>query len=183
MKFHRFWTLAFSMFCLSGGAALGADSIYDSAMRSIDGELVYLADYEDKVLLIVNVASQCGLAGQYKQLQALHEKYSGQGLVVIGVPCNQFNNSEPGSESEIKRFCSTNYNVTFLMTRKEWVNGDTESPLYTYLKSHANPPGRIRWNFEKFIVSKKGKVVGRFGPAIPPTAKSFIKMIEEELAK
>lgn len=183
MKFWQSLAFAASVLCLSGGASLAADSVHEFTMKSIDGEEVKLADYKDKVLLIVNVASECGLTPQYKELQALHEKYADKGLVVIGVPCNQFGGQEPGSETEIKKFCSTKYKVTFPMMSKVEVNGDGEDKLYTYLKSNSEKKDKIGWNFEKFIVGKDGKVVGRISPRTAPDDKEVIAMIEAALAK
>ncbi len=183
MKYWQSLALAATVFCLSGGASVAADSVHEFTMKSIDGEDVKLSDYKGKVLLIVNVASECGLTPQYTQLQALHEKYAEKGLVVIGVPCNQFGGQEPGSESEIKKFCSTKYKVSFPMMSKVEVNGDKESELYTYLKGHSENKGKISWNFEKFVVGKDGKVVGRISPRTAPDDKEVTAMIEAALAK
>jgi glutathione peroxidase len=169
--------------------------IYDITVKDMDGSDVSLANYKGKVLLIVNVASKCGLTPQYEGLEALYQKYKDQGLEILGFPCNQFLGQEPGTNEEIQSFCSLNYNVTFPLFDKIDVNGETESPLYTYLKKQAPfkgyPEGTeefatmldeihqktgtgfdqgdaIRWNFGKFLVSKDGKTILRFEPMVTP---------------
>lgn len=153
-------------------------------MKSIDGKEVDLSKYQGKVVLMVNVASECGLTPQYKQLQALHKKYSEQGLAVVGFPCNQFGAQEPGSEDAIKQFCEKNYGVEFDMFAKVDVNGDKACPLYKYLTSVDTKPqgsGKIGWNFEKFLVNRNGQVVARFSPRTKPDAAEVVKLIEEQL--
>lgn len=155
-------------------------------MKSIDGEEIDLSKYEGKVLLIVNVASRCGYTGQYKGLQAIHEKYEKDGLVVLGVPCNQFGKQEPGTEEEIKEFCTSKYNVDFDMFAKVDVNGDDACDLYKYLTSEeavGDKAGAVRWNFEKFLVSRDGKVVGRYPSKIAPESETLVSAVEAELAK
>jgi len=145
-------------------------SVYDVAVKTIAGEQQTLAEYKGNVLLIVNTASKCGLTPQYKGLQALHERYQDQGLVVLGFPCNQFAGQEPGSEEEIAQFCDLNYGVSFPLFAKVDVNGPHTHPLYQYLKSHA-PEGNgedIEWNFAKFLVSRDGQVAKRIGPRVQP---------------
>ena len=169
--------------------------IYDITVKDMDGSDVSLANYKGKVLLIVNVASKCGLTPQYEGLEALYQKYKDQGLEILGFPCNQFLGQEPGTNEEIQSFCSLNYNVTFPLFDKIDVNGEAESPLYTYLKKQAPfkgyPEGTeefaamldeihqktgtgfdqgdaIRWNFGKFLVSKDGKTILRFEPMVTP---------------
>lgn len=162
---------------------MAADSIHEFKMKDIEGKEVELSEFKDKVVLIVNVASKCGATPQYEQLQALSDKYSKKGLVVVGVPCNQFGGQEPGSEKDIKEFCSTKYKVTFPMMSKVDVNGDKEDPLYTFLKAHAESKDNVKWNFEKFVIGKDGKVVGRFGTKTKPDADEVVSMIEAELKK
>jgi glutathione peroxidase len=155
-------------------------SIYDFNVTTIDGDNTTLEKYKDKVILIVNVASECGFTSQYKGLQALHEKYAKEGLAVLGFPCNQFRNQEPASEVEIKIFCTTNYNVSFDMFSKIEVNGENAHPLYKYLKSEASGllgSEGIKWNFTKFLVNKKGEVVERYGSMTTP------KELEKEIEK
>jgi glutathione peroxidase len=155
-------------------------------MKSIMGKEVDLTEYKGKVVLIVNVASECGLTPQYEQLQAIHEKYQDKGLVVLGFPCNQFGQQEPGSDQEIAQFCAQNYRVKFPLFSKIEVNGPGAAPLYKYLTAQETKPqgkGKISWNFEKFVVGKNGKVVARFAPNTEPDDPAVIKLIEAELAK
>jgi glutathione peroxidase len=173
--------LSLSVMCLAGATVMAADSAHEFKLKSIDGEEVALSEYKGKVLMIVNVASQCGLTPQYEQLQALHDKYHEQGLVVIGVPCNQFGEQEPGSEKEIKKFCSDKYKVTFPMMSKIDVNGEKEDPLYTWLKENSDNKDKIKWNFAKFIVGKDGKVISRVDPRTRPDADDVVSVIEKAL--
>ena len=173
----------------SGHYAQGEDEVpaaLNFTMNSIDGKDVKLSDYQGKVLLLVNVASECGLTPQYEQLQELHEKYADKGLVVIGFPCNQFGKQEPGTAAEIKSFCSENYGVKFPLMAKVEVNGEGACDLYkhlTLLDVKPKGPGNISWNFEKFVIGKNGEAVGRFEPRTAPDAKELVDLIEAELAK
>lgn len=145
--------------------------IYDFAARTIDGAEQPLADYRGKTLLVVNVASKCGLTPQYKGLEALYREYKDRGLVILGFPCDQFAHQEPGDEEEIKNFCSLNYDVSFPMFAKIKVNGDDAHPLYTYLKTEQGGllgMDFIKWNFTKFLVDKTGTVVKRYAPTDTP---------------
>ena len=162
---------------------MAADSIHEFKMKDIEGKAVELSEYKGKVLLVVNVASKCGATPQYEQLQALQDKYKEKGLVVVGVPCNQFGGQEPGTEKDIQKFCTDKYKVTFPMMSKVDVNGEKEAPLYKFLKSHAESKDDVKWNFEKFIVSKEGTVVGRFGTKTKPDADEVVSVIESELKK
>jgi len=158
----------------------------DFKVKTLGGNEVDLAKYRGKVLLVVNVASKCGLTPQYEQLQALHEKYESKGLAILAFPCNQFGQQEPGTAEEIKQFCSTKYSVGFPMFAKIEVNGDGACPLYKHLTSlEAKPkgPGKISWNFEKFIIGRDGQVVARFAPRTRPDDSEVLKVIEAELAK
>jgi glutathione peroxidase len=155
-------------------------------MKGIDGKEVDLSKYQGKVILFVNVASQCGLTPQYKPLQKLHEKYSGDGLVIIGVPANEFGMQEPGTDKEIAKFCETKYKVTFPMLSKVVVKGEGIAPLYDFLTSKKTNPkfgGEIQWNFTKFLISREGEIVKRFEPRVRPDAKEVISAIEDELKK
>ena len=155
-------------------------------MKSITGQDVNLADYKGKVVLMVNVASECGLTGQYKNLEAIYSKHKDKGLVVLGFPCNQFGAQEPGSDQQIASFCSTQYSVTFPLFSKIEVNGANATPLYKYLTALDTRPtgkGKISWNFEKFLVGRNGEVVARFAPKTEPDAPELLKAIEAELAK
>ena len=142
-------------------------SIYDFSVRTIDGEEISLASFRGKILLIVNVASQCGFTKQYAELQQLFEKYSNQGLMILAFPCNQFAHQEPGDEAEINNFCQTNYHVQFPLFAKINVNGANAHPLYQFLKRKQKGilgSSAIKWNFTKFLVSPEGKVLQRFAP-------------------
>jgi glutathione peroxidase len=163
-----------------------APAALDFKVKSLAGDDVDLTAYRGKVVLIVNVASKCGLTPQYEQLQALNEKYGPKGLAVLGFPCNQFGQQEPGTADEIKKFCKVNYGVTFPLFRKIEVNGDGAAPLYKHLTSlDAKPkgPGKITWNFEKFILARNGHVVARFAPPTKPDDPEVLKVVEAELAK
>jgi glutathione peroxidase len=153
---------------------------------TIEGETVDLEDYEGNVVLVVNTASQCGLTPQYAGLQELYDKYKDKGFVVLGFPCNQFGSQEPGSEAEIKQFCTTKYNVTFPMFSKIDVNGDQAAPLYKFLTSQDAKPagkGEISWNFEKFLIDREGNLVNRFAPRTKPNDAELVKAIDSELAE
>jgi glutathione peroxidase len=147
-------------------------TIYDFAAETIDGAPAPLADCRDKVLLIVNTASQCGFTGQYAGLEALYRKHRDKGFVVLGFPCNQFGAQEPGDAEEIKTFCSLTYDVDFPLMRKIDVNGPKAHPLYAWLKSQKKGVlgAGIKWNFTKFLIDRKGRVVGRFAPTVEPKA-------------
>jgi glutathione peroxidase len=163
-----------------------APAALNFTMKSITGKDVNLADYKGKVLLVVNVASKCGLTPQYEVLEALHEKYNDKGLAVLGFPCNQFGKQEPGTDAEIAEFCSATYKVKFPMFSKIEVNGDNAAPLYKHLRAlETKPkgPGDISWNFEKFVIGKNGDVVARFAPRTAPDSKEVLDVIEAELAK
>jgi glutathione peroxidase len=155
-------------------------------MKDIKGKEVDLSKYQGKVVLFVNVASQCGNTPQYKGLESLHEKYGKEGLAIVGVPCNDFGAQEPGTEEEIVKFCKDNYNVQFDMLAKVSVKGDAKAPLYKFLTSKETNPkfgGDVEWNFAKFLVSRKGEVVGRFKAGTKPETEEITKAIEAELKK
>lgn len=155
-------------------------------VKSLSGQDMELSKYQGKVVMIVNVASKCGLTPQYQQLQQLHEKYAKDGLAILGFPCNQFLSQEPGNAEEIRQFCRVNYGVSFDLFSKIEVNGDGACDLYKCLTATETKPvgpGKISWNFEKFIVGRNGQVVARFSPRTKPDAPEVIKVIESELAK
>jgi len=155
-------------------------------MKGIDGKDVDLSGYQGKVIMFVNVASKCGLTPQYEALQSVYDKYSKDGLVIIGVPANEFGRQEPGSNAEIAKFCKANYNVTFPMLSKVVVKGKGISPLYKFLISKETDPkfaGELQWNFTKFLISRKGEIVNRFEPRVKPDSKDVISAIEAELKK
>ena len=160
-----------------------ADSLYDIPLKDIDGKDATLKSYQGKVLLIVNVASKCGFTKQYAGLEATYKKYEAQSLVVCGFPCNQFGGQEPGTEADIKAFCTSKYNVTFPMFSKLEVNGANRHPLYAQLAGKSSPfPGDIKWNFSKFLIGRDGKIIGRFDSKVKPDAEELTKAIEAALA-
>ncbi len=166
--------------------AAPAKSIYDFTMNSIDGQPVSLGSYKGKVVLLVNVASKCGFTPQYAGLEALYEKYKDRGFVIVGVPANNFAQQEPGTDAEIKTFCSRKYSVTFPMMSKVSVLGDDKTPLYVFLTDKsANPTvgGDIKWNFTKFLFDRNGKPVARFEPAVTPDSPEVTSAIEAALAQ
>jgi len=155
-------------------------------MKSLDGKDVDLSKYQGKVVLIVNVASKCGLTGQYEQLQELHDRYAEEGLAILGFPCNQFLSQEPGTATEIKEFCRVNYGVTFDMFAKVDVKGENACEFYRFLTSLDTKPkgaGQVSWNFEKFVIDRNGFVVARFGSRTKPDASEIVRLIESELAE
>jgi glutathione peroxidase len=159
-------------------------SIYDFTMKSIDGDPVSLSSFKGKVVLLVNVASKCGFTPQYTALEAIYEKYKDRGFVIVGVPANNFMQQEPGTNEEIKTFCSRKYNVTFPMMSKVSVKGDDKTPLYQYLTDPAQDAkfsGDIKWNFTKFLVDRNGMIVARFEPATTPDAPEVQSAIESAL--
>ncbi len=158
--------------------------IYDAPVKALDGGPADLSDHAGQALLIVNVASQCGLTPQYSGLQQLHEQYGDRGFAVLGFPCNQFGAQEPGTSDEIATFCETNYSVTFPLYEKIDVNGDARHPLYDKLTATEDAEGTggdIQWNFEKFLISPEGEVVGRFRPMTTPEDPALVAAIEEQL--
>jgi glutathione peroxidase len=161
-------------------------TVFDVTVNSLSGGPANLDRYRGNALLVVNVASQCGLTPQYAGLQALADAYGDRGLVVLGVPCNQFGGQEPGTEDEIRTFCETNYGVTFPMTEKVQVNGDDRHPLYAELVDVPDVDGHagdLRWNFEKFLVAPDGSVVARFHPRVAPDAPELTSAIEKVLPR
>jgi len=159
-------------------------TIYQFTAKTIDGEERSLRDYAGKAVLVVNVASQCGLTPHYTGLQELHHSFGDRGLVVLGFPCNQFGAQEPGSEAEIKTFCETRYAVTFPMFAKIDVNGPTRHPLYAFLTeqpTQPDGPGDIQWNFAKFLIDRSGNVAARFAPATAPVSDEIVGAIEKVL--
>jgi glutathione peroxidase len=168
---------------LMSATLFAAGSIYDFTLNSIDGKPMPLATFKGKVILVVNVASRCGFTPQYSALEAVYEKYKDQGFVILGFPANNFGHQEPGTNAEIKKFCSAKYNVTFPMYAKISVKGDDQAPLYKYLTESANPAyaGEIKWNFTKFLVDRDGHVVQRFEPDATPDSPQVTSAIEQAL--
>jgi len=164
-------------------AAGAAESIYNLPLKDIDGKDTSLKPYQGKVMLIVNVASRCGYTPQYAALEALYRSYQARGLVVLGFPCNQFGGQEPGTDAQIKQFCSSKYNVTFPMFDKLEVNGPNRHPLYVALAGSDSPyPGNIRWNFTKFLVGRDGKILNRFDSKVTPDSPQVTQAVEAALA-
>ena len=159
-------------------------TLFDFNEKTLDGKDKSLADFEGKAVLVVNVASKCGLTPQYEGLQKLHEKYAPRGFAVLGFPCNQFAGQEPGTPAEIAEFCSRNYGVSFPLFAKIDVNGAQRAPLYAWLTSQPTQPdgpGDVMWNFGKFLVDKQGRVVARFNPRVAPDAPELTSAIEKAL--
>jgi glutathione peroxidase len=168
---------------IMAGSLLAASGIYSFTLNSIDGQPAPLADYKGKVVLLVNVASKCGFTPQYSALEATYEKYKSQGFVILGFPANNFGAQEPGTNEEIKTFCSRKYNVTFPMYAKISVKGEDQAPLYSYLTKDtgAGITGDIKWNFTKFLVDRNGNVVQRFESAVTPDSPEMVAAIEKQL--
>ena len=161
-----------------------AKSIYEFKMKDIDGNDVKLKKYKGDVLLVVNTASECGYTPQYEGLQAIFDKYKGRGFNVLGFPANNFGGQEPGTEKEIKEFCTLKYKVTFPMFAKISVKGEDQHPLYSYLTSKATNPqfaGDIKWNFNKFLIGRDGKILARFESKDKPESETVTKAIEAAL--
>lgn len=159
-------------------------TLYDIPITTIDGRETTLAEWAGHVLLIVNVASECGLTGQYRALQELQEEFAMRGFFVLGFPCNQFADQEPGTEEQIAEFCDANYGVTFPLFAKIDVSGESAHPLYRRLTQVADADGEagdVAWNFEKFVIDDSGEIVGRFRPRTEPDDDAIIDLIEEHL--
>lgn len=187
------WAAVAAM-ALSAGLSMAADSpatrpsmpaasVYDFTLKNIDGQPTPLAQYKGKTLLIVNVASKCGYTKQYAELEKLYEQYKDKGLVILGFPANNFKGQEPGSDEQIKQFCTANYGVTFPMFSKISVKGEDIHPLYQYLTTSANPPGDIGWNFEKFVIAPDGTIVARFKSKVTPESDEVKQAIQTAMAK
>jgi glutathione peroxidase len=173
----------FGALLIMATSLFAASSFYGFTLNSIDGKAAPLADYKGKVVLVVNVASQCGYTPQYSALEAVYEEYKNQGFVILGFPANNFGAQEPGTNEEIKTFCSRKYNVTFPMYAKISVKGADQAPLYAYLTKETPPgiAGEIKWNFTKFLIDRNGNVVQRFDSAVTPDSKEVVSAIERQL--
>lgn len=192
---HRAICLGVGLLTLSASVLTAGDdrkegnkvpAVLNFKMKGLDGKEVDLARYQGKVILIVNTASKCGYTPQYKGLEALHEKYADQGLVVLGVPSNDFGHQEPGTDQDISEFCTKNYGVKFDMLSKVPVKGPDQTPLYRFLTSKDTDPefaGPIKWNFTKFLISRDGKIVNRFESKVKPESAELTHAIEAELGK
>jgi len=175
--------LLFGGLLIMASSLFAASGVYDFTLNSIEGKPSPLASYKGKVVMIVNVASQCGYTPQYTALESIYEKYKDQGFVILGFPANNFGAQEPGTNEEIKAFCTRKFSVTFPMYSKISVKGSDQAPLYAYLTKETGPglTGDIKWNFTKFLVSRDGKVVQRFEPAVTPDSKDVTAAIEKQL--
>jgi glutathione peroxidase len=161
-------------------------TVHDFDVTTIDGQTKKLSDFKGKTLLVVNVASRCGLTPHYTGLEQLYRQFESKGLAVLGFPCNDFGAQEPGTETEIKEFCESRYDVTFPLFAKVHVKGDEQAPLFKYLTAQPTAPdgaGEIRWNFAKFVVGSDGKVRARFAPTVEPLSPELVTAVEESLAK
>jgi glutathione peroxidase len=178
-----FRILAFGVLLIMATSLFAGSGVYNFTLNSIEGKPAPLADYQGKVVLLVNVASQCGYTPQYSALEAIYEKYKDQGFVILGFPANNFGAQEPGTNEEIKTFCTRKYSVTFPMYSKISVKGADQAPLYTYLTKETGTgiAGDIKWNFTKFLVDREGKVIQRFEPAVTPDSKEVTAAIEKQL--
>jgi glutathione peroxidase len=177
--------LIFVLLFFAATTVLAADkSVYDFTLHSIDGQPAPLSAYKGKVVLLVNVASRCGFTPQYTALEAIYEKYKDRGFVIVGIPANNFGAQEPGTNQEIKTFCTSKYQVTFPMMAKISVKGDDQAPLYQFLTdktAHPETGGDIQWNFTKFLVGPNGHIVARFEPDVTPDAPQVTAAIEKAL--
>ncbi|MFM7075897.1 MAG: glutathione peroxidase [Planctomycetaceae bacterium] len=176
-------TLLALLILVIGAVQASADSPLSGTVKKIDGSEVDLAKYKGKVVMIVNVASRCGATPQYAGLQKLYDTYKDKGFVILGFPANEFGAQEPGTDAEISKFCTSNYNVTFDMFSKIVVKGDGQAPLYKALTTQADPAGDVKWNFEKFLIGKDGQVAARFMTRTTPEDPQVVKAIEAALAK
>ena len=175
--------LLFALLLLQVVSVQAADSLYDIPLKDIEGQPTSLKAYKGKVLLIVNVASKCGYTPQYAGLEALHKKFKSQGFSVLGFPCNQFGGQEPGTNEQIKQFCSSKYQVTFPLFDKIEVNGPHRNQLYTELAGASSPfPGDIKWNFSKFLIGRDGKILKRFESKVKPDSAELVQAVEKALA-
>lgn len=160
-----------------------SNNIKDISVKDIDGKEIKLSGYKGKVLLIVNVASECGYTPQYEGLQKIYEKYEEEGLEILAFPCNDFGAQEPGTNEEIKNFCSSKYNVTFKLFDKIKIIGKDKSPLYEILINNTDDRGDVKWNFEKFLIDKSGNIISRFRSKVKPESEELTKAVKELLSK
>jgi glutathione peroxidase len=177
--------LCFAFFFVAAVTMAADKNIYSFTLSSIDGQPSPLSAYKGKVVLLVNVASRCGFTPQYTALQAIYEKYKDRGFVIVGIPANNFGSQEPGTNQEIKTFCSSKYSVTFPMMAKVSVKGEDQTPLYQFLTdktAHPETGGDIKWNFTKFLVGTNGQILARFEPDVTPDSPQVTSAIEKALA-
>ena len=176
-----FWILIFMFSFLNKGISDNSKTLFDFKINTINGDELNLSTYKGKTVLIVNVASNCGFTKQYDDLQNLYDIYSKKGLVILGIPSNQFGNQEPGSEDEIKDFCKTNFNITFPMTSKYDVKGENAHPIFLWAKKSFGNSTVPKWNFHKILVNKNGKIVDTFASFTNPKSNKIIKKIDDIL--
>mgnify|MGYP001307426539 FL=1 len=176
-----FWILIFMFSFLNKGISDNSKTLFDFKINTINGDELNLSTYKGKTILIVNVASNCGFTKQYDDLQNLYDIYSEKGLVILGIPSNQFGGQEPGSEDEIKDFCKTNFNITFPMTSKYDVKGENAHPIFLWAKKSFGNSTVPKWNFHKILVNKNGKIVDTFASFTNPRSNKIIKKIEDIL--
>lgn len=186
IRTHRFRNLKSAFLLIAGltlaSAAFAGDGLLDIPVRDIDGRERTLSDFKGKAILIVNVASKCGYTSQYDGLEKLYQQHKKEGLVIAGFPCNQFFGQEPGSNEEIKAFCRERYGVSFPMFAKLDVKGPDQHPLFKALTGdESSLPGKVSWNFNKFLVNREGKLVARFGSSTKPASEKLLKAISQEL--
>jgi glutathione peroxidase len=176
--------LAYTTSVLSYGGDEMSNNISDITVKDMNGKDVHLSDYTGKVLLIVNVASKCGFTPQYEGLEKIYKKYKDKGFEILAFPCNQFGGQEPGTNEEIKNFCTSKYGVTFKLFDKIEVNGPDRSPLYERLTGNTNTEqGDVKWNFEKFLISKDGEIVARYRSKVTPESDEITGAVEKELSR
>ncbi len=179
----KFTALFAAMTLITALTASAGQTVLDVPVKNIDGKDTSLKEYKGKVMLVVNVASKCGYTKQYTGLEAIQQKYKDKGFTVVGFPCNQFGGQEPGTNEQIKQFCSSKFNVTFPLFDKIEVNGPSRHPLYTVLAGKESPfPGDIKWNFNKFLIGKDGKILKRFDSKVTPESPEMTAAIEAALA-
>jgi glutathione peroxidase len=179
----KFTALFAALTMVTALTATAAQTVLDVPVKNIDGKDTSLKEYKGKVMLVVNVASKCGYTKQYTGLEAIQQKYKAKGFTVVGFPCNQFGGQEPGTNEEIKQFCSSKFNVTFPLFDKIEVNGANRHPLYMMLAGKDSPfPGDIKWNFNKFLIGKDGKILQRFDSKVTPESPEMAAAIEAALA-
>jgi len=179
----KFTALFAAMTLVTALTASAGQTVLDVPVKNIDGKDTSLKEYKGKVMLVVNVASKCGYTKQYTGLEAIQQKYKDKGFTVVGFPCNQFGGQEPGTNEQIKQFCSSKFNVTFPLFDKIEVNGPSRHPLYTVLAGKESPfPGDIKWNFNKFLIGKDGKILKRFDSKVTPESPEMTAAIEAALA-
>jgi Glutathione peroxidase len=179
-SFMVFLTILF-LGVISSAQILEGSPFYDIEVESIEGKTYRLSEYQGKVVLVVNTASKCGYTPQYKSLQSLYEQYKEKGLMILGVPCNQFGRQEPGTEVQIKKFCELNYGVTFPLLKKADVKGPNQHPLYQYLLQESSSSKDISWNFEKFLVGRDGQIKYRFSTGTDPLSETVASAIKRAL--